>query len=476
MSQCTSSSLVTELNDFVVTADKLDKGDISLLKKLMIEKLKNNPLLLSTLKQHYAFCFFTGLLIPKEDVIPLMDRHAWRESDNYISQEIIKSKRYGSRIRVFKGKYFSLDHVNFVTTRDTKLEIPYTYPDAYRTGDRKFYESDEKLEYCVIRQELFHEDDMVLCYDTGLKTHKDFVLKVGNKPYMFAQVAKYDSGIAKYGKDYDARKEKYNYTVLPKDTDEHMLGIEFEFGNAKKLAIEVLRNPDLFTRFASVRDGSLDNIQDGLEFVSIPLKLNELHYAEDLLKLAKECGATCDRSCGFHVHVSAVNSTFLDVSALVTLCTSLEKDIFNLLPKYRQNNNYCKFLNENFRGFLEVETRKDKKKAGRKLYDNQRAEFENRHKSSKYVDSSEQRGIRYYWLNLDRLYHKRSQPEQRTFEFRPHQATFDSKSWINFCLLCYYLVQFAKTRTKEICSTATLQDVVDTAKPFHRKQLTKYIS
>lgn len=336
---------------------------------------------------------------------------------------------------------------------------------AYK-GTKGFYETTEKLTYIDRKDAWFETESLREAEDTGLLYHKNELNKKNGKYYRYTRMAH----------PYEAwgRAPYVNETIFPKDIKERRLGIEYEFGETYQMFAPFLKSEHVFN-WESVRDGSLDAIPQGIEFVSIPFKLDELHKAGEFLDFSKKHGAEIFPSCGFHVHVGAQDMSFLDISRLVTLATSIEEEMFILGGVDRKKNTYCKSLDEKFTGFSDIILPKDKNKCGRKLYSGQNAEFESRHKQSKYVDARNHTGIRYYWFNIDRFFYKREQPQQKTVEFRNHMGTFDTQRFVNFALLCYYIVEFAMNHSKDTCRNTKLMDIVKTSQLRHRKQLIRYL-
>lgn len=95
-----------------------------------------------------------------------------------------------------------------------------------------------------------------------------------------------------------------------------------------------------------ISDGSVDG--DGAEFVVMPAITRSPRYVLGLLKeLVHAPKLNTNKSCGFHVHVSASNISNLPrmrqwAIATEHLAMQIEDLAFKSVPEARQNNTYCK--------------------------------------------------------------------------------------------------------------------------------------
>lgn len=400
-----------------------------------------------------GMCSYTGLPFIVDDLVTIEDcgYTAYTEYVREHKQEFV----------VYEDKLYLNRNDYVVPTLDTLRKIPRSKAIATRKG---FYEQPNDNILFDKMYGWFEKDETIIAKDTGNIIPKSHAYSTGDAWYQFSSLA-----------DRGGSPLRFSHVQFPTEITERMIGVEFEFGDATKTSREVLRDNHFRSKWQSVRDGSLDGISNAIEFVSVPLKITELDEVVKFMEFAQKTGSNVYDACGFHVHVGAQDIGFMDIASLIALCTKIEDELFNMFPENRRNNEFCRKLNSKFSGFLEVVKREDKKKAGERLYSDQSASFKDRHRQSKYVDSGGHRGIRYQWLNIDRIYHKRQTPNEKTIEFRIHEATTDIERFINFVLLCYYLVEFAKTHSKQVCVKSTLIDVVSEARYEHRKRLIKYI-
>ena len=365
----------------------------------------------------------------------------------------------------YKGLYYHPQSPLFVLSTDTKRKIHKNVAlKGYRSSE--YYEHSDGLVYNKRDDKWIPKNKVVITADTQRPEHVGNVYTSKNKYYRYS--------------DFSIPKTNWRHapyvseSVFPKDINERRIGIEYEFGNSFNMFDKFIQS-SYIDYWNSVRDGSLDSIPQGIEFVSIPFKLQDINQAGDFLKFCFEHGVTINDRCGYHVHVGAQDFSFLDLSRLVVLCQSIEKDMFILGGQQRNKNTYCRSLDQRFSGFEDIVLSKDKNKVGQKLYSNQRANFERRHQVSKYIDAENHRGIRYYWFNIDRFFYKRKEPQQKTVEFRNHEATKNVFDFMNFAILCYYIVEYAKNHSKDTCKKSTIYDIIRFSHIKHRKQLIQYI-
>lgn len=357
----------------------------------------------------------------------------------------------------YENEWYESSSNHFVLCTDTKRHIP--FKKAYQHISGRFMEKipDDMIEY---NGRWIEKAKCGIAYDTGNLVPINNLYTHNNRYY-------------EYHESFDKRNPFYYNYMKIEDSEERRVGLEFEFGNARKLAIAIFEDNDLRTNFASVRDGSLDRIDQGYEFVSAPIKISEVeHYVRKITELAKKTNAVPHKDCGFHVHIGASDLNFHDVASTVKVCTNIETELLSKFPKSRHNNRYCRKLDGRFEGFSR-ET--DKHTAGEILYDGNNANFHDRHKYGKYRDGNDQRGIRYFWLSLDRLYQKRQTPKEKTIEFRIHEATLDADRFIGFIHLCYAIVNYGKHRSRNTANSTDLNVLKRFTKPIYRKHIQNFI-
>lgn len=171
-----------------------------------------------------------------------------------------------------------------------------------------------------------------------------------------------------------------------------------------------------------VGDTSIDDEDFGSEYVmKFPTNGDTLlNDIERLTNMISNTGGYVNNSCGLHIHVNALDMQLEEMKNCLALGYILEKWIFNMLPKNREGNTYCKPLpNINTNSLLNIKTLRDYTELWYKTISNTSVD------DTKYNDS------RYRGLNIhSRIVHG-------TIEFRYHHSTFNMheiENWISLCL------------------------------------------
>ena len=80
----------------------------------------------------------------------------------------------------------------------------------------------------------------------------------------------------------------------------------------------------------------------GLEFISMPLKEEQLHDSlVEVLAMAKKCKAKVTPRCGLHVHVNATDMTWQQLYQFTTYYALLEPTMFNEMAPGREMSHFC---------------------------------------------------------------------------------------------------------------------------------------
>ena len=103
-------------------------------------------------------------------------------------------------------------------------------------------------------------------------------------------------------------------------------------------------------------DGTRDNLDEyRVEFVTPPLKYEDLELLQNIIRKFRENGAKSDKSCGIHIHVDGANHNPQSLRKLVNFMTSRQDLIYEAFEiVYRA---YHWFHNLN--SFLLIEMNKD---------------------------------------------------------------------------------------------------------------------
>ena len=173
---------------------------------------------------------------------------------------------------------------------------------------------------------------------------------------------------------------------------------------------------DIPSGWREAYDGSIDG--NGREIISSPSNGNILwQRIKDLEDWAIEHNVYINRSCGLHVHLDATDTTWQDLKAISLVMMKVEQHIFDMLPKSRQNSNWCKRIDMNISDLISCSTEREFVE----LWYSQGGDAINR---TKYNDT------RYHGLNLHARFYL------GTIEFRYHSGTLNSKKILNWIKIC----------------------------------------
>lgn len=287
------------------------------------------------------------------------------------------------------------------------------------------------------------------------------------------------------------------------DSNTHLIteGLKYTFGVEIEMA-DCCFPPHFFTdmNIKVEKDGSIKNTRGekyGPEVITGVLKGDKgfEHLQYICTELAKR--SEINYTCGIHTHIGNANFNNANIVMLFKLAKALEKDIFNMLPASRGNNEYCRKLPNldfNFNNCTSVMDLKIR-------IDNYYTELftlaadcppsdkvnktKNHPRGAKvgYNHSN----IRYCWINfIPALFNTRNtNPPCYTVEFRPFNASTNFikiKNWIKICMA---IVNFSENYHKDIINNyimfdnnkepITLKNVIKKVYPKSYRKLNEFI-
>lgn len=129
------------------------------------------------------------------------------------------------------------------------------------------------------------------------------------------------------------------------------VGMEIETVNLSpdELKNKVKSNKELNDKFYNYAlnidyDGSLSN---GAEIRCKPANGDELFNQIDFMcDYLKSVGCATNKRCGLHIHIDARDLNDNDLKKIYMTYSVFQKQLFKVVNKYRQNNNYCEKLYE----------------------------------------------------------------------------------------------------------------------------------
>ena len=162
-----------------------------------------------------------------------------------------------------------------------------------------------------------------------------------------------------------------------------------------------------------------------VEFVTPPLKYEDIELLQDIIRKLRENGAKSHSSCGIHIHVDGANHDAKSLRRLVNFMTSRQDLIYEALEIKDRASHWCKKLNSNILKEMKSCSQLTKSEAERIWYspanDNYRYGISHEH----YNDT------RYHGVNLHSYF------SIGTVEFRLFNSTLHAgkiKAYIQFCL------------------------------------------
>ncbi len=203
-------------------------------------------------------------------------------------------------------------------------------------------------------------------------------------------------------------------------------GVEIEVIGGNMFSYDELKN----FQFSQIPDGSVSN---GGEFVSCAMNGDNLFNKID--NFCKELDINnfkINTDWGMHIHIK-VNKNIENLKKIYIFYKKYEDYFFNMLPKSRQQNNYC-FKLKNKLNLCENDVLKYKNSYDfqKNIYNSTNKYALSRFKKNKYNDK------RYSWLNFHSVFYR------GTLEIRNHQGTINPtkiKNWLKIHLTIINLLK-----------------------------------
>lgn len=368
--------------------------------------------------------------------------------------------------------------VGYIYTKNALKAETIVYKD--RDGNTYHY----NVDYDMIPKDSYTE-----CLQNGWWYHKN------SYPTKLPAYARYRKVNAIKKLDKLTLSEQYKFGVKSpsfKITE----GKKYTFGTEHETICGVLPPYlDKELNYEAVHDGSLRKENgdpgDGAEYVSGVLTGDTGFLQEK--KLTNQMTNRCkvDKKCGLHVHIGGVTFNKATVVSSYKMFKMIEKELFEMMPPSRRDNQYCrelnninlKFTESDFLNSLEYEMLIDD-------YYNKIVNFvsSTEEGTSRVINKKKNhpRGnkcgfdhhtARYCWVNyVPAIFDTRGNGVY-TIEFRNHPGTasyIKTKYWI---LICMGLMWYAENYQKEIALTdkLTLRYIMKLAYPRQGDKLISYI-
>jgi hypothetical protein len=247
-------------------------------------------------------------------------------------------------------------------------------------------------------------------------------------------------------------------------------------------------NNELF--FNAVHDGSLRDEEGniyGAEYVTDVL-YGDLGLLQ-LRKLTNELSKRCEinHRCGVHVHIGDINFTKENIILMYHLYKNLENSLFQMLPKSRRDNEYCRSLDKlpfDIKNLLGSEREfwiefyyNDIIQLLSQGYDCNK-EINKKHDHPKgFKCNYDHSSHRYCWVNFIPAVFNTRKNGIYTIEFRSHSATTSYTKIKNWLFICIGLIDVVENHKAELYKNFNLglAEIMQIVYPKTGAKLNEYI-
>lgn len=174
------------------------------------------------------------------------------------------------------------------------------------------------------------------------------------------------------------------------------------------------------------RNVGLDNLDEyKVEFVTPPLKYEDIETLQNIVRKFKEIGGVPHSSCGIHIHIDGANHTATSLRKMINFMHSRQEIIYEALNIGARKDRWCKPICKNLYDTMKKESNLTKDKAEQIWYSEANDHYFGGIAHNHY------NATRYHALNLHSFFSK------GTVEFRLFNSTLHAgrvKAYIQFCL------------------------------------------
>lgn len=162
-----------------------------------------------------------------------------------------------------------------------------------------------------------------------------------------------------------------------------------------------------------------------VEFVTPPLKYDDIELLQGIVRKLKENGATANNSCGIHIHIDGANHNPQSLRRLVSFMTARQDLIYEALEIGDRGSRWCKKLSPE----ILVELKKNKSLTSDKVESVWYSQANDNYCGG--INHQHYNETRYHGVNLHSYFSK------GTVEFRLFNSTLHAgkiKAYVQFCL------------------------------------------
>lgn len=171
--------------------------------------------------------------------------------------------------------------------------------------------------------------------------------------------------------------------------------------------------------------GSANPDEYRVEFVTPPLKYEDIETLQNIIRKFKEIGGVPHSSCGIHIHIDGANHTATSLRRMVNFMLSRQEIIYEALNIGARKDRWCRPICKKLYDTMKKESNLTKDKAEQIWYSEANDNYWGGVNHNHYNET------RYHVLNLHSFFSK------GTVEFRLFNSTLHAgriKAYIQFCL------------------------------------------
>lgn len=186
---------------------------------------------------------------------------------------------------------------------------------------------------------------------------------------------------------------------------------------------KIMRDSSISPRINDRTQNNLDEYR--VEFVTPPLKYEDIELLQNIIRKLRENGAKSDKSCGIHIHVDGANHNPQSLRRLVDFMTSRQDLIYEALEIGNRESDWCRKLNSNLLKAMKENRELTKEKVEEIWYSRANDGYFGG------INHEHYNRTRYHGVNLHSYFTK------GTVEFRLFNSTLHAgkiKAYVQFCL------------------------------------------
>lgn len=433
---------------------------------------------------------YNGDTVKYKDVV-MIDYQYYLKTDKDVIEDYFRPSEYihkNNSVNTLKVN-IAFDDEGFVKSRT------YGYYDPRKFKCNSIITVDDSKGQYNVDYNVLPKDNYVECFRTGIFYHKTISHHALTNKQLKIRARKatciYKPSYGKTNLAKDYAMGVLSPSFIKTEGKRYTFGLEME-----TISGHIPQRFDSELNYLSIRDGSLkdENGEEwGHEYVT-----GVLIGDTGMLQSKKLCNALTtycmvNRKCGLHMHTGGIKFNSELIVYLYKLSLLVEKEIFDMMPVSRRENEYCKKL----KPFKFNFTPEDLNNPNRynsliEEYYTQIYQFiatSEKLPSAKFNKKSQHpmgakcsynhSTARYCWMNFVPTIFDTRNNGQYTIENRIHQGTTNFTKVKNWILINMGLIWYAENYSKEIAlasGSISLKYIMELAYPKSHKDINEYIT